>query len=68
MDKSKENINTLIKRKSLKNLLKSYNLRAGEEVIKEIEKELLAHVKSKLSSAKENMIINARRTLKKEDF
>ena len=69
MKKNKEIINTLIKRNNLIKLLNKEGIgRASPKAIKEIGKKIQFYLKKIIKKAKENMAINGRTTLKKEDI
>lgn len=67
MKKIKENNNRLIKTKNLKGILKRNGLRSKAEALGEIESAVKNYVEVLLISAKENMKINGRKNLAKED-
>ena len=69
MVKKGKNINTLIKRGNLVNLLKKSGIkRVSPDSITYLEKYIEENLKLIIESLKEKTIINARKTLKKEDI
>jgi len=68
MNKNKETNNRLIKKNKLKELAGSKNIRISEDAVAEIERIFESKISLLLDLAKENMLINGRRNLKKEDI
>lgn len=69
MKKNKEINNTLIKRNNLIKLINKEGInRTSPEALIEIEKEIKTNITQIIKKAKENMIVNGRATLKKEDI
>ena len=68
MNKSKQFNNKLINRKTLKKILAENKIRAGRNVIEEIEKLAFSNLKKLILEAKEKMLINGRNNMKGEDL
>jgi histone H3/H4 len=68
MNKSKQFNNKLINRKTLKKILAENKIRAGRNVIEEIEKLAFSNLKKLILEAKEKMLINGRKNMKGEDL
>jgi histone H3/H4 len=69
MGKKQTNNNTLIKRNQLIKFLKEKRIeRASPKALTEIEKLIKNYLAKTLDKAKENMTINGRTTLKKQDI
>lgn len=69
MKKYTKRENTLIKANKLQSMLKKQGIqRTSPKALNEINKKITLYVTNLIESSKESMIVNGRKTLKKEDI